>query len=71
MNSNPKELRIQREKIRTMIDIAKKLGGAVEVDGDIISVEELLEMLNDLDEQIAIESSKLDNLEFLPNRKRK
>lgn len=68
---NPKELRIQREKIRTMIDIAKKLGGAVDVDGDIITVEELIELLKELDEQIAIESSKLDNLQFMPNRSRK
>lgn len=68
---NPKELRIQREKIRTMIDIAKKLGGAVDVDGDIIAVEELIELLKELDEQIAIESSKLDNLQFMPNRSRK
>lgn len=68
---NPKELRIQREKIRTMIDIAKKLGGAVDVDGETITIAELLEMLNDLDQQIAIESSKFNNLEFLPNRRRK
>lgn len=68
---NPKELRIQREKIRTMIDIAKKLGGAVDVDGDIITVEELIELLKELDEQIAIESSKLENLQFMPNRSRK
>lgn len=68
---NPKELRIQREKIRTMIDIAKKLGGAVDVDGETISIAELLDMLNDLDQQIAIESSKFNNLEFLPNRRRK
>jgi|AATN01.1.fsa_nt_gi hypothetical protein len=68
---NPKELRIQREKIRTMIDIAKKLGGAVDVDGDIVTVEELIELLKELDEQIAIESSKLDNLQFMPNRSRK
>lgn len=68
---NPKELRIQREKIRTMIDIAKKLGGAVDVDGDVITVEELIELLKELDEQIAIESSKLDNLQFMPNRSRK
>ncbi len=68
---NPKELRIQREKIRTMIDIAKKLGGAVDVDGEVITLEELIELLKELDEQIAIESSKLDNLQFMPNRSRK
>lgn len=68
---NPKELRIQREKIRTMIDIAKKLGGAVDIDGETIPVEELIELLKELDEQIAIESSKLDNLQFMPNRSRK
>lgn len=68
---NPKELRIQREKIRTMIDIAKKLGGAVDIDGETIPIEELIELLKELDEQIAIESSKLDNLQFMPNRSRK
>ncbi len=68
---NPKELRIQREKIRTLIDIAKKLGGAIDVDGEVIPIEELIEMLKELDEQIAIEGSKLDNLQYMPNRSRK
>lgn len=68
---NPKELRIQRDKIRTMLDLAKRLGGAVEVDGDIVTAEELIKLLKGLDEQIAIEGSKLDNLQFMPNRSRK
>jgi hypothetical protein len=67
---NQKELRIQRDKILSLANLAKRLGGLIDVDGEKITIQELQELLKDLDKQIAIESSKLDNLVFLPNRKK-
>lgn len=70
MNSKQKELRTQREKIRTLIHLAKKLGDSIEIDGQIITIQELQLMLSNLDQEIAAESSKLDHLEFMPNKRK-
>ncbi len=70
MNSQLKELRSQREKIRTLIHLAKKLGDKIEVDGELITLEELQKLLVTLDQEIAVESSKLDHLEFMPNKRK-
>lgn len=70
MNPKQKELRTQREKIRTLIQLAKRLDDKIEVDGQIITIQELQELLLQLDQEIAAESSKLNHLEFLPNKRK-
>lgn len=70
MNSQLKELRSQREKIRTLVHLAKRLGNKIEIDGELITLEELQKLLMNLDQEIAAESSKLDHLEFIPNKRK-
>lgn len=70
MNSKQKELRTQREKIRTLVQLAKRLDDKIEVDGKIITLQELQTLLLELDQEIAAQSSKLDHLEFLPNKRK-
>lgn len=70
MNPKQKELRTQREKIRTLIQLAKRLDDKIEVDGKIITLQELQTLLLELDQEIAAQSSKLDHLEFLPNKRK-
>lgn len=70
MNPKQKELRTQREKIRTLIQLAKRLDDKIEVDGKIITLQDLQTLLLELDQEIAAQSSKLDHLEFLPNKRK-